>query len=113
VYGEFSDNNVNRVEFADINHLAMLYARVKVASKEFSYEPFNGMIYGVQIFYGQGFVSDIDTFKTTIFSQNSPKPNVKIPRQINEIVLKDPVDMSSAEHKDPVALHYEKFAGVE
>lgn len=59
VFGEFTENNINRVEFQDISHMPMLYARVKVASREFSYEPFNGMIHSLQIFYGQGYVNDI------------------------------------------------------
>jgi hypothetical protein len=106
VFGEFAENNIKRVEFVDISHLPMLYARIKVASKEFSYEPFNGMIKDLQINYGQGFVNDIQEFKDRILGQGVSKPILKIPRQGNELVLKDATDYASDEHKDPVAQEY-------
>jgi hypothetical protein len=46
MFGEYSgDSSINRVEFLDVVHLPMLYARVRVGAREFTYLPFNGMIY--------------------------------------------------------------------
>ena len=55
------DNRIERIEFPDIFHIPIIqYARVRVAAKEFSYTPFNGMIYNVRIHFGKGYVPTME-----------------------------------------------------
>lgn len=62
----FSDmeNWLSRVEFNDIQHNALIdYARIRVGAKEYSYEPFNGMIYDLDMYFGTGFVGTPEQLK--------------------------------------------------
>jgi hypothetical protein len=72
VFGEY-ENKIARIEFNDIIHNPLTnYARVRVGAKEFSYLPFNGMIYNVQLFFGNGYIPSMEQLKE--FLTSSPKP---------------------------------------
>ena len=77
VFGELTAHNVNRIEINNATHLPMLFARVRVGGREFSYLPFNGMVYDLQINYGRGYVSDLRVLITNILAVN-PKPELRV-----------------------------------
>lgn len=63
VFGELEDK-IERIEFTDVVHFPIVdFARLRVGAKEFTYVPFNGMIYDLQIHFGSGFVGSMEQFK--------------------------------------------------
>lgn len=72
VYGEY-EKKFDKIEFPDMIHNPLTsYARVRVGAKEFSYSPFNGMIYGLRIYFGAGYIPSIEQLRE--FMERNPKP---------------------------------------
>jgi hypothetical protein len=111
IFGDIEDRNV-RIEVPDIQHNPLIdFVRIRVGAKEFNYEPFNGMIYDLQILLGGGFVGSIEQLKDSVLP-STPKPVIDGPDRTNIPVFKGDKVFNPADGENVVTETYTQFADV-